>query len=219
MQQLPGTHLIDVVRLRRAAARYARSGWTVTPGAWRRGARFACDRTGCRTHTCHPAHADWETSATTDPAAVERWWRGRARTVLIATGGVVDVLEVPAHLGLWVTSLARVHGYVLGPSRRPLRGPLATTPGGRWMFFLAAGARLRPELDGHPDVLLHGAGSWVPAPPTRLLEGPVRWSVTPTEVNWRLPDPYAVQALVADALSAPPARRGALPRLAQAMAA
>ncbi|WP_189169071.1 bifunctional DNA primase/polymerase [Pilimelia anulata] len=213
---MPGAQLIDVVRLRRAAARYARRGWTVTPGAWRTGTRFTCERSGCHIHTCHPALDAWQASASTDPATVEGWWRRRPRTVLIATGGAVDVLDVPAHLGLWVLSLARVHGHVLGPSRRPLRGPLAVTPTGRWMFFVAAGAPLRPELDGHPDVLLHARGSWVPAPPTRLLEGPVRWSVGPAEVNWQLPDPYAVQALVADALSAAPARRGALPRLARA---
>ncbi|GAA2521472.1 bifunctional DNA primase/polymerase [Pilimelia columellifera] len=204
MRQQLHTRLVDLPRLRRAALRYARHGWSVTPGAVLTGDRYACDRPGCPTLACHPALACWQADASTERAQISQWWRRRPHTVLLATGGPLDVLDVPAYLGLWVLRLAKAHGQVLGPSRRRLRGPLAVTPTGRWMFLVEPGARLRPELDGHPDVLLHGAGSWVPAPPTRLPEGQVRWSIAPNEVEWRLPDPYALQALIADALTAVP---------------
>jgi hypothetical protein len=69
------------------------------------------------------------------------------------------------------------------------------------MFLVRPGDRLRPELDGQLDVLHHGRGSWVPAPPTRLPEGRVRWAVTPDETHWQLPDSYAVQALLVDAMA------------------
>jgi len=196
--------LIDLPRMRHAAMRYGRHDWPVTPGARLHNGRFVCDRAGCPTLTCHPAIEQWQASASADRRQIAHWWRQQPRTVLIATGGTVDVLDVPAYLGLWVLKLAHVHNQVLGPRRRQLRGPLALTPTGRWMFFVQPGTHLRPELAEHPDVLLHGAGSWVPAPPTRMLEGPVRWSVSPSEVHWRLPDALAVQALVADALTATP---------------
>jgi hypothetical protein len=68
------------------------------------------------------------------------------------------------------------------------------------MFLVAPGDSLRPELAAHLDVVLHGPGSWVPAPPTRTPLGRVRWEVHPAVTGWRLPDPYAVQAaLLADA--------------------
>lgn len=197
---------IDVLRLRRAALRYSAHGWDVTPGACLSGDRFHCHRPGCPTVGCHPALERWEEAATSDAGRIGDWWSALPHTVLLATGRAFDVLEVPAHLGLRVLGLARLHGHVLGPGRLPLGGPLAVTPTGRWMFLVKPGDRLRPELDGQLDVLHHGPGSWVPAPPTRLPEGRVRWAVTPDEVRWRLPDSYAVQALLVDAIAALVAR-------------
>jgi hypothetical protein len=46
----------------------------------------------------------------------------------------------------------------------------------------------------------HGVGSWIPAPPTRLPEGAVRWVVPPEETRWTLPDPHAVQELLVESL-------------------
>jgi hypothetical protein len=192
---------IDVIRLRRAALRYSGHGWDVTPGACLTGNRFTCERPGCPTVGCHPALERWEEAATCDTVRIGDWWSILPHTVLLATGRSFDALEVPAHLGLRVLGLARLHGHVLGPRRLRVAGPLAVTPTGRWMFLVRPGDRLRPELDGQPDVLHHGPGSWIPAPPTRLPEGRVRWAVTPDEVHWQLPDSYAVQALLVDALA------------------
>jgi hypothetical protein len=75
-------------------------------------------------------------------------------------------------------------------------GPVAVAPTGRWMFLVAPGESLRPELAAQLDVVLHGVGSWVPAPPTRTPAGPIRWRVSPAATNWQLPDAYAAQRLL-----------------------
>ncbi|WP_306214276.1 bifunctional DNA primase/polymerase [Actinoplanes sp. RD1] len=203
---------LDRFQLRRAALRYAAHGWAVTPGAYLAGRRFHCGRAGCPITGCHPAIESWEDTATTDPARVDTWWRHRPHTVLLATGGAFDALEVPAAVGLrvlgavrlhtGVLGAGRLHTGVLGPGRGDARGPVAVTPDGRWMFLVRPGAALRPELATCLDVLCHGRGSWIPAAPSRTPEGPVRWAVTPEQNEWRLPEPETVQALLLDALDA-----------------
>lgn len=191
---------VDRVRLRRAALRFAEHGWAVTPGARLSGTRFVCGRAGCPTVGCHPALECWEGEASADVARVAGWWRSQPHAVLLVTGRTFDVLEVPAHLGLRALGAARLHAGVVGPGRGQVRGPVAVTPAGRWMFFVRPGDPLRPELDECLDVIRHGTGSWVPAAPSRLPEGRVRWAVAPEETQWQLPDSYAVQAMMVDAL-------------------
>lgn len=175
-------------RLRRAALRLAGRGWPVTPGAWLRADRFDCGRLGCPTTACHPALAHWKQAASVDPDRIGHWWRSLPHGVLLPTGLAFDVIEVPAPLGARATG---GRGW-----RGTARGPVATVPGGRWMFFVRPGAALLPELAGRLDLVRHSRDSWVPAPPTRLVDGPVRWAVPPAAVGWRLPDGYAVQRLL-----------------------
>jgi len=140
----------------------------------------------CPTVSCHPATDHWEKLAASDLSEVERWWADVPYSVLLATGYLFDVIEAPARLAVPAI-------------RRGTVGPVAVTPDGRWMFLVAPGDSLRPEFAAHLDVVLHGPGSWVPAPPTRTPLGRVRWEVHPAVTGWRLPDPYAVQAtLLAD---------------------
>ncbi|MEU7902206.1 bifunctional DNA primase/polymerase [Actinoplanes sp. NPDC049118] len=193
---------IDRIRLRRAALRYAARGWAVTPGAYLSGHRFHCGRAGCPIMGCHPAIESWEDNSSTDARRVARWWRRRPYTVLLATGWRFDVLEVPAAVGLRALGAIRLHTGVLGPERGDARGPVAVTPTGRWMFLVQPGTELRPELGACLDVLRHGRGSWVPAAPSRMPEGPVRWAVTPEQTGWHLPGSAAVQAMLLDALDA-----------------
>jgi hypothetical protein len=194
--------LVDRVRLRRAALRYAAHGWAVTPGACLEGHRFDCARPGCPIMGCHPAIDSWDDDASADTGRVLAWWRERPYTVLLATGRAFDVLEVPAALGLRVLGAARLHADVLGRDRTDTRGPVAVTPSGRWMFLVRPGAPLRPELDRRLDIVRHGLGSWIPAAPSRMPDGPVRWAVSPEETRWRLPEPDTVQAMLVDALAA-----------------
>lgn len=209
----PFVRFVDRVRLRRGALRYAEQGWPVTPGACLSGERFSCGRPGCPTIGCHPALEGWEREASSDVARVADWWRCRPHAVLLATGTAFDVLEVPAYLGLRVLGAARLHAGVTGPGRGQVHGPVAVTPTGRWMFFVRPGDPLRPELAESLDVVRHGTGSWVPAPPSRLPQGRVRWAMAPGETHWRLPDSYAVQATLVDALGVlGRPRNGTLPR-------
>ncbi len=185
-------------RLRRAALRYAGHGWPVVPGAVRLAGRYRCE-SGCPTIACHPDWPEWEPTATTDPDWVAALWAQRPRAVLLATGYAFDVLEVPAFLGR-------------AAERGPGRSPVAVTGAGRWMFLVPPRAGLRPELAERADVVLHGRGSWIPAPPTPTAEGRVRWLVDPEEVHWRLPDPGVLQAKLVRALPVPELR--GLPRAA-----
>ncbi|GAA0813218.1 bifunctional DNA primase/polymerase [Spirilliplanes yamanashiensis] len=188
---------VDRARLRRVALRYATHGWPVIPGAYLAGTRYVCGRAGCLTTGCHPALDGWDRAGAADPARVAGWWRHRPHTVLLATGTAFDVLDVPAQLGARALGAARLGALAVGP--------VAVTPVGRWMFLVRAGDPLRPELEDCLDVVRHGRGSWIPAPPNRAPEGRVRWAVTPEQVRWRLPEPYAVQELLVDAFG--PAHR------------
>lgn len=202
---------VDRHRLRRHALRYAANGWAVTPGACLTGHRFTCGRPGCPIMTCHPALESWADTATTDLRQIHDWWRRRPHTVLLATGWRFDALEVPASLGLRVLGTTRLHSGVLG-AERDARGPVAVTAAGRWMFLVRPGVPLRTALDNRLDIVRHGRGSWIPAAPSRLLEGPVRWAVPPERTQWRLPDAEVVQSLLVDALGTVRTPRLTVPR-------
>jgi hypothetical protein len=155
---------------------------------------------------CHPAIESWEDDATADDARVAAWWRRLPHTVLLATGWKFDVLDVPAAVGLRALGAA--------PLLARAGGPIAVTPAGRWMFLVRPGLALRAELDRCPGVVRHGRGSWVPAAPSRMPEGPVRWAVSPDQAGWRIPEPAGVQAILVDALAALDRRRVAVPAVA-----
>jgi Bifunctional DNA primase/polymerase, N-terminal len=191
---------LDRIRLRRAAQAFAGHGWAVAPGAFLTGARFDCGRPGCPITGCHPAVDSLAEAATTDPARLAGWWRHRPHNVLLTTGDAFDVLEVPVVLGR--PAADRDTG---------LAGPVAVTAAGRWMFLVRPGCPLRAELDLRMDVVRHAQGSWIPAPPSRMAEGPVRWVITPGQVDWALPDPEKVQEVLARSASRA-ARTPAVPR-------
>jgi hypothetical protein len=213
---------LDRIRLRRCAGRYAVRGWAVIPGACLTRRTFACGRPGCPVTGCHPAVEHWEQAASSDPVRVAAWWRHRPHALLLATGRGFDVIEVPAYLGRLVLDVARPRPGATTAGHDRVYGPVATTPTGRWMFLVRTGDPLRPELEQCLYVLRHGPGSWIPAPPTRLPEGMVRWLVPPEEIGWRLPASCALQTILIDTLRAigpalpsallpgqlPPPRRG-----------
>lgn len=188
-------------RLRAAASRYADHGWAVTPGGFFNGRRMACDRPDCLATSCHPLLDDWETRSSTATAQLDEWWSERPHAVLLPAGHTFDVIEVPALLGTQA-----VCGPPTGPGRATsagrVRGPVAVTAGGRWMFLMRAGGTFASELDHRVDVVRHSLGSWIPAPPTVLPEGPVRWQISPQQVDWRLPDPDELQLALVRALVA-----------------
>lgn len=198
-RRIPPRRLLRAI-LRRAATRYADHGWDVVPGACLVGARFDCGRPGCHTVSCHPALPDWEAAAGHDRGTVRGWWRRLHHGVLLATGRAVDAVEVPAAIGRLALAKAG--------------GPVAASPSGRWLFLVRPGSVLRQELRHRRDVVLHGPGSWIAAPPTVFPGGRrMTWVVPPQRTEWRLPEPAAVQALLlAGARAIEPAQRASSPR-------
>ena len=119
-----------------AAARYAALGWPVCLGAYQPGqadlpAGFlrscSCDRLGCPSPGSHPMSPAWQNVASADPELVARWWATTpAANVILATGRVFDVLDVPAAVGLLALNTMERAGV------RP--GPVAISPGSRAHF-------------------------------------------------------------------------------------
>jgi hypothetical protein len=171
------------LHLARAAQRYASHGWPVIPGAPLVGDRFDCGEPGCMIMACHPAAPDWESTASVDRVRIDEWWQRASHGVLLLTGHAFDVLEVAGAAG-WHMA-------------QEVRGPVAVAEPLRWMFLVQPGATLSAELREQPNVVLHGKGSWIPAPPTPLPTGPVRWEARPRRREWALPDLDLVQRAAA----------------------
>jgi hypothetical protein len=99
-----------------------------------------------------------------------------ASALLLVTGRVVDVLEVPAARGRMICAALRDAGAVV---------PVAATPTGSWWYPVTAGAELPAELAAADGVVWHAAGDAVPAPPSELPDGWVHWRVAPALSGYR----------------------------------
>jgi len=215
----------DAGRQAAAAVGYAQLGWPVCPGAVGphpgparhrvpalatrgqprgSGRACSCDRIGCPAPGAHPVSAAWQIEASSDPADVARWWRDRPdASIILVTGRVFDVLDVPARAGL--LALERI-------SRSPAAtGPVALSADDRALFFAATRGAPADEdewwschLDCEPDSSTPVAGlrwhcrdSYVVAP-ARTGRGPgAHWILNPRE--HRLPDGLRLLELLADA--------------------
>ena len=89
--------------LGQAAISYATLGWPVCVGAHlsadglRPGRACSCDRVGCPAPGAHPVAATWQMQATVDTPTIQGWWAARPEaSVILVTGRVFDVLDVPA---------------------------------------------------------------------------------------------------------------------------
>ena len=99
-----------------------------------------------------------------------------ASTLLLVTGRVVDVLEVPAARGREICAALRDVGAVV---------PVAATPTGSWWYPVIAGAELPAELAAADGVVWHAAGDAVLAPPSEMPDGWVHWRVAPALTGYR----------------------------------
>jgi hypothetical protein len=203
-----------VERMAIAAARYAAMGWPVCagahpPGRPERGAGggrgCSCDRMGCPAPGAHPMSPAWQVEATADPATVESLWLARPdANVILPTGRVFDVLDVPAAVGMAALELMVRAGV------RP--GPVAVSAGDRALFFVLTRGTPEDEhewwschLDCEPETVTEVTGlrwhcrdSYVLAPPSRY--GPAstaQWLRGPAEHP--LPDGVRVLEFLADA--------------------
>lgn len=190
MQWWHGHRAVYGAELRAEALRFADHDWPVVPGTFPQGERWA-GRADAPQDGPVPVPADWPARASTELAQVSSWWSGLPYSVLIPTGSRLDVIEVPATIGRRVAAVLRSAGRLV---------PIAVTPTGQWLFPVAPGEPLRPELVGRVGVVLHGRGSWVPAPPSMFFQGSVHWRVRPVSCGWQLPEPYSVQQALAEAV-------------------
>ena len=166
-----------------AAAEYAAMGWPVCAGAYPPGRSphqgetlraCSCDRIGCPDPGAHPISPAWQVQATADPDQVARWWVARPeRNIILVTGRVFDVLDVPAAAG--AAALALMDRSAARP------GPVAISAGNRALFFVTTrgapadedewwSCHLDCEPETNPEVAglrWHCRNSYVLAPPSR----------------------------------------------------
>lgn len=203
-----------------AVLEYAALGWACCPGAYplSKGSRAcSCDRIGCPVAGAHPLSLAWQVQATTDAPVLRRWWREHPGAgVILPTGRVFDVFDVPAAAG--TLALNRIAAEQL-----PV-GPVATLGSRRHLFFVAtrgtpdnedewwssdldvrstpAGTRhidsASESVDGAPGLRWHCRESYVVAPPSALPDGQeAAWLRHPTTAA--LPDPLVLLEVLADA--------------------
>ena len=208
-------------RMAAAAAEYAAMGWPVCQGAhlraparrphpgrgWSRddGRACSCDRVGCPAPAAHPLSPAWQLEASADLDDVHRWWLERPdANVILVTGRVFDVLDVPAAAGPVALGMLDSAGVPAGP--------VALSAGSRALFFVATRGAPDDEgewwschLDCEPDSVARVAGlrwhtrnSYVLAPPSPYGRGrTAHWIRTPREHS--LPDALRLLEFLADA--------------------
>lgn len=182
-----GLHGAFRIELRVEAIGFASRGWPVVPGTFPVDARW-CGRDEHDEAGPVPVHPDWHDRLAGYARQVGAWWSGGTPYgLLVATGVVVDAFEVDAALGRRVATALRALDVPV---------PIVATPDRRWFFLTAPGHRAFPEATGAAEVTFHGAGSWVPLPPTTFPHGLAHWRVKPEVCGWRLP----ASELVYDAL-------------------
>ncbi len=220
----------DAGKLAAAAVRYAAMGWPVCagahamadnagPSAAQRSRSFlssasprdrgtgracSCDRVGCPAPGAHPVSAAWQIEATCDPVEAGRYWLERPdANVILATGRVFDVLDVPAEAGTVALRMMLRAGIT--------PGPVAAGVGGRALFFVTTRGAPQDEgewwscqLDCEPENVAqvvslrwHCRNSYVVAPPSKDATAGARWLRPP--VADPLPDPVRMLEFLADA--------------------
>jgi hypothetical protein len=159
-------------------------GWPVVPGTHLAAGACSCLDPRCAAPGLHPAMGDWRLRPAGGRAGIESWWTEHPRaSIVVPTGTRLDVLDLPPAPGREVLAALRRYPENLGP--------VASTAGGRVLFFVQPGARdtmagvwrLRDaehEQGLDWDLRLHERGDYVVAPPSGL-GGPhsVSWLVRP----------------------------------------
>src|ERR1700689_2085412 len=107
------------------AAHYASMGWPVclgahtyrgTRGSIEPGRACSCDRVGCPAPGAHPVSPAWQTQATVDTNVIGSWWETRPEAnVILVTGRVFDVLDVPTSAGSSALARMQAAGAAVGP--------------------------------------------------------------------------------------------------------
>jgi hypothetical protein len=201
--------------LKIAATHYASMGWPVCPGAHPyRGTRGAiepgracsCDRVGCPAPGAHPVSPAWQMQATVDTGVIGTWWEARPEAnVILVTGRVFDVLDVPAAAGSAALARMAAAGVAVGP--------VSCLADDRMLFYVLTRGSPADEdewwscgLDSEPESVApglrwHCRDSYVLAPPSVYAGGLTgRWLRSPRE--YPLPDALRLLEHLVDACEA-----------------
>ena len=121
--------------LGQAAISYATLGWPVCVGAHlsadglRPGRACSCDRVGCPAPGAHPVSPTWQMQATVDTPTIQGWWAARPEaSVILVTGRVFDVLDIPARPARPRWPRSRPPGSPPARSPRPAAGCCSSSP-------------------------------------------------------------------------------------------
>ena len=190
-----------------AAREYAARGWATVVGAHAPAAgdrACSCDRIGCPRPGAHPVTTGWARQATTERETLDRWWAvSPDANVILPTGRVFDVFDVPAATGRAALAAMAAAGVEAGP--------VAAIGDERYLFFVATRGAPEDEdewwschLDSSPETLAdtpgmrwHCRDSYVVAPPSVLPSGrEVTWVRPPDDAP--LPDPLRVLEFLVD---------------------
>lgn len=182
------------VELRAEAIGLAGRGWPVVPGTCVAEEQGANSAAGWKRPV--PVRPDWHERSSANPDEVAATWAARPYSLLVATGTVLDAVEVADGLGRRAARLLRAIG---------TPAPIVAMPDGRWLFLTRIASRIPADLAENNDVQWHGAGGFVPLPPTPFPHGVVHWRVKPTAWGWRLPSPDVVHEVLVGALYDEPA--------------
>jgi hypothetical protein len=187
-----------------AAVRYAEDRhWEVAAGSWliedEGPLRCSCGDLGCPAPGAHPTTRDWARKASAGPGVVRRWWTDNPlASVLLPTGRAFDAIDVPEIAGCLALARMERMGLQLGPVLAvPGGGGEAAGRGRRLIFLVLPGSLPKlPDLlrrlgwgPGRLDLMGHGEGDWIVAPPTRVgTFGFAQWAREPTTLNRWLPE-------------------------------
>ncbi|MFC0040513.1 bifunctional DNA primase/polymerase [Actinomadura rayongensis] len=197
-------------RMAAAARAYGAAGWPCVPGSPAGTDRAcSCDRMGCPAPGEHPVSAGWARLASVDADVIDGLWAKRPdANVILPTGRVFDVFDVPAAAGALALAALDASGVA--------SGPVAAIADERYLFFVATrGAPVDEDewwsssLDCSPETVAETPGlrwhcrdSYVVAPPSLLPYGrEVAWVRAPDGRG--LPDPLRLLAVLSDACEDP----------------
>ncbi|WP_433176793.1 bifunctional DNA primase/polymerase [Actinoallomurus sp. CA-150999] len=194
-------------RMATAVQEYAALGWPCYPGEHTGDDTRACscDRIGCPSPAAHPRSQVWQRQATVDADTLARWWMTDPdANIVLPTGRVFDVFDVPAKAGRAALEEMEREGVAVGP--------VANHGDERYLFFVATrGAPVDedewwschldtvPEsIEDSPGMRWHCRDSYVLAPPSVLpFDRTVTWVKEPYDAP--LPDPVRLLEILADA--------------------
>jgi Bifunctional DNA primase/polymerase, N-terminal len=191
----PGAAGGDHPGLLRAALEYIEDRhWDIVPGAGVRRHEgvwsCSCGDPRCPAPGSHPAHHDWHKRISGQPSRAHAWWSAHPQSsILLPTGRVFDVLDVPEAAGCLALARLERTGANLGP--------VAATPTRRMYFLVLPNARAKVAQAlaalgwgrAGLDLVCRGAGDYIVAPPSRMgTRGQAQWVRRPGEANRWLPD-------------------------------